>query len=179
MAETSSLDGSTRVAGHWSTSKGILIWVSNGNYDRDETTNSSVEARKRKLRGFRDKASLINPIRHWAESWIVRSISPLGELDEASPTRPMATWSGQFNSPLGELDGPCPLARWRVGLTSRWFVSKVVARSIDWGLGTSIDTLVETSTDYSIGKSIDAFGQALMHRLNVLTKLPRSALALL
>ncbi|KAF2596863.1 hypothetical protein F2Q68_00010488 [Brassica cretica] len=131
MAETSSLDGSTRVAGHWSTSKGILIWVcvsradldqftfflffcpksslsscgnipffsifmiilgnltfifswelnrhsilgldsirivSNGNYDRDETTNSSVEARKRKLRGFRDKASLINPIRHWA-SW--------------------------------------------------------------------------------------------------------------
>uniref|UniRef100_A0A0D3D5S4 Uncharacterized protein n=1 Tax=Brassica oleracea var. oleracea TaxID=109376 RepID=A0A0D3D5S4_BRAOL len=43
--------------------------------------------------------------------------------------------------------------------------------------GISIDTLVEPSTDYSIRISIDAFGQALMHRLNVLTKLPRSALA--
>ncbi|KAF2540203.1 hypothetical protein F2Q68_00031128 [Brassica cretica] len=45
--------------------------------------------------------------------------------------------------------------------------------------GIPIDTLVETSTDYSIRISIDAFGQALMHGLNVLTKLPRSALALL
>ncbi|KAF3531349.1 hypothetical protein DY000_02037315 [Brassica cretica] len=36
-----------------------------------------------------------------------------------------------------------------------------------------------TSTDYSIGISIDALGQALMCRLNVLTKLTRSALALL
>ncbi|KAF3509716.1 hypothetical protein F2Q69_00005797 [Brassica cretica] len=27
MTETSSFDGSTRVAGHWSTSEGILIWV--------------------------------------------------------------------------------------------------------------------------------------------------------
>ncbi|KAF2596870.1 hypothetical protein F2Q68_00010487 [Brassica cretica] len=101
----------------------------------------------------------------------------------------MATWSGQFNSPLGELDGPCPLARWRVGLTSRWSndaclvvdLTQITLRSelLSQIRGTSIDTLVETSTDYSIGKSIDAFGQALMRRLNVLTKLPRSALALL
>ncbi|KAF3538253.1 hypothetical protein F2Q69_00021716 [Brassica cretica] len=41
----------------------------------------------------------------------------------------------------------------------------------------SIDTLVETSTDYSIGISIDALGQALMRGLNMLTKLTRSALA--
>ncbi|KAF2563691.1 hypothetical protein F2Q70_00017548 [Brassica cretica] len=46
-------------------------------------------------------------------------------------------------------------------------------------IGISIDTLVETSTDYSIGISIDALGQALIHGLNMLTKLPRSALALL
>ncbi|KAF3540670.1 hypothetical protein F2Q69_00023122 [Brassica cretica] len=39
----------------------------------------------------------------------------------------------------------------------------------------SIDTLVETSTDYSIGISIDTLGQALMRGLNMLTKLPRSA----
>ena len=51
--------------------------------------------------------------------------------------------------------------------------------SIDDFIGISIDTLVETSTDYSIGISVDAFGQALMRGLNVLTKLPRSALALL
>ncbi|KAF2545124.1 hypothetical protein F2Q70_00021625 [Brassica cretica] len=44
--------------------------------------------------------------------------------------------------------------------------------------GISIDTLVEPSTDYSIGISVDVFGQALMRRLNVLTKLPRSAIAL-
>ena len=48
--------------------------------------------------------------------------------------------------------------------------------SIDYSIGISIDILVETSTDYSIGISIDAFGQALMHGLNMLTKLPRSAL---
>ncbi|KAF3551451.1 hypothetical protein DY000_02004950 [Brassica cretica] len=41
----------------------------------------------------------------------------------------------------------------------------------------SIDTLIETSTDYSIGISIDALGQALMRRLNMLSKLTRSALA--
>ncbi|KAF2571574.1 hypothetical protein F2Q70_00002693 [Brassica cretica] len=41
----------------------------------------------------------------------------------------------------------------------------------------NIDTLVEPSTDYSIRISIDAFDQALMHKLIVLTKLPRSALA--
>ncbi|WZZ61467.1 hypothetical protein YC2023_061574 [Brassica napus] len=40
----------------------------------------------------------------------------------------------------------------------------------------SIDILVETSTDYSIGISIDALSQALMRGLNILTKLPRSAL---
>ena len=51
--------------------------------------------------------------------------------------------------------------------------------SIDYSIGISIDTLVETSTDYSIGISIDALGQALMRGLNMLTKLPRSALALL
>ncbi|KAF2618139.1 hypothetical protein F2Q68_00038561 [Brassica cretica] len=51
--------------------------------------------------------------------------------------------------------------------------------SIDYSIGISIDTLVETSTDFSIGMSIDAFGQALMRGLNMLTKLPRSALALL
>ena len=51
--------------------------------------------------------------------------------------------------------------------------------SIDDSIGISIDTLVETSTDYLIRISIDAFGQALMHGLNVLTKLPRSALVLL
>ncbi|KAF3572273.1 hypothetical protein F2Q69_00058936 [Brassica cretica] len=45
--------------------------------------------------------------------------------------------------------------------------------------GISIDKLVEPSTDYSIGISINAFGHALMRGLNVLTKLPRSALALL
>ncbi|KAF3510774.1 hypothetical protein F2Q69_00006218 [Brassica cretica] len=45
--------------------------------------------------------------------------------------------------------------------------------------GISIDPLVEPSTDHSIGTSIDAFGQAVMCGLNVLTKLPRSALALL
>jgi len=48
--------------------------------------------------------------------------------------------------------------------------------SIDYSIGISIDTLVETSTDYSIGISIDALGQALMRRLNMLAKLPRSAL---
>ncbi|KAF3501008.1 hypothetical protein F2Q69_00042120 [Brassica cretica] len=41
----------------------------------------------------------------------------------------------------------------------------------------NIDTLVEPSTDYSIRISIDTFDQALMHKLIVLTKLPRSALA--
>ena len=51
--------------------------------------------------------------------------------------------------------------------------------SIDDSIGILIDTLVETSTDYSIRISIDAFGQALMRGLNVLTKLPRSALTLL
>ena len=51
--------------------------------------------------------------------------------------------------------------------------------SIDDSIGISIDTFVEPSPDYSIGLSIDAFGQALMRGLNVLTKLPRSALALL
>ncbi|KAF3539296.1 hypothetical protein F2Q69_00021742 [Brassica cretica] len=51
--------------------------------------------------------------------------------------------------------------------------------SIDDSIGISIDTLVELSTNYSIGILIDAFGQALMRGLNVLTKLPRSALALL
>ncbi|KAF3584984.1 hypothetical protein F2Q69_00030249 [Brassica cretica] len=50
--------------------------------------------------------------------------------------------------------------------------------------GISINTLVETSTDYSIGILIYAYGQALMYGLNVwvecvLTKLPRSVLALL
>ncbi|KAF2556072.1 hypothetical protein F2Q68_00014524 [Brassica cretica] len=43
--------------------------------------------------------------------------------------------------------------------------------------GISIDTLVETSTDYSIGISIDALGQPLMRGLNMLTKLPRRGLA--
>ena len=51
--------------------------------------------------------------------------------------------------------------------------------SINDSIGISIDTLVETSTDYSIGISIDAFGQVLTRGLNLLTKLPRSALALL
>ena len=49
--------------------------------------------------------------------------------------------------------------------------------SIDYSIGISIDTLVATSTDYSIGISIDSLGQALMRGLNMLTKLPRSALA--
>ena len=49
--------------------------------------------------------------------------------------------------------------------------------SIDYSIGISIDTLVETSTDYSIGISIDALGQTLMHVLNMLTKVIRSALA--
>ena len=49
--------------------------------------------------------------------------------------------------------------------------------SIDYSIGISIDTLIATSTDYSYGLSIDALGQALMRRLNMLTKLPRSALA--
>ena len=49
--------------------------------------------------------------------------------------------------------------------------------SIDYSIGISIDTLVETSTDYSIIISIDALGQALMRGLNMLTKLPRLALA--
>ena len=49
--------------------------------------------------------------------------------------------------------------------------------SIDDSIGISIDTLVEPSTYYSIGISIDAFGQVLTRGLNVLTKLPRSALA--
>ena len=51
--------------------------------------------------------------------------------------------------------------------------------SIDDSIEISIYTLVEPSTDYLIRISIDAFGQALMRGLNVLTKLPRSALALL
>ena len=59
---------------------------------------------------------------------------------------------------------------------SRFVYSPV---SIDDSIGISIYTLVETSTDYSIGISIDTFGQALGCGLNVLTKLPRSALALL
>ncbi|KAF3516018.1 hypothetical protein DY000_02059892 [Brassica cretica] len=50
----------------------------------------------------------------------------------------------------------------------------LIARFSD---GISIDTLVETSTDYSIGILIDALGQALMHRLNMLTKVARSTLA--
>ena len=49
--------------------------------------------------------------------------------------------------------------------------------SIDYSIGLLIETLVETLTDYSIGISIDALGQALMRGLNMLTKLPRSALA--
>ena len=48
--------------------------------------------------------------------------------------------------------------------------------SIDYSIGISIDTLVETSTDYSIGILIDALGQALIHELNMLTKVTRSAL---
>ena len=51
--------------------------------------------------------------------------------------------------------------------------------SVDDSIGISIDTLVEPSTDYLIRISIDAFGQALTRGLNVLTKLLRSALALL
>ena len=51
--------------------------------------------------------------------------------------------------------------------------------SIDDSIGISIDTLSETSTDYSIRISIDAFGQALMRGLNVLAKLTRSVVALL
>ena len=51
--------------------------------------------------------------------------------------------------------------------------------SIDDYIEISIDTLIETSTDYLIRISIDAFGHALMHRLNVLTKIPRPDLDLL
>ncbi|KAF2534988.1 hypothetical protein F2Q68_00020648 [Brassica cretica] len=61
-------------------------------------------------------------------------------------------------------------------LPSNWNAEPLGSCSV---LGISIDTLVETSTDYSNGVSIDALGQALMRRLNMLTKLPRSALALL
>ncbi|WZZ60397.1 hypothetical protein YC2023_060504 [Brassica napus] len=49
--------------------------------------------------------------------------------------------------------------------------------SIDYSIGISINILVETSTDYSIGISIDALGQALMRGLNMLIKLPTSAIA--
>ncbi|KAF3602314.1 hypothetical protein F2Q69_00035290 [Brassica cretica] len=48
-----------------------------------------------------------------------------------------------------------------------WNSSLLLGRAF---MGISIDTLVETSTDYSIGISIDALGQALMHGLNILTK---------
>ena len=51
--------------------------------------------------------------------------------------------------------------------------------SIDDSIGISIDTISDTSTDYSIRISIDTLGQALMRRLNVLTKLTRSTLSLL
>ena len=51
--------------------------------------------------------------------------------------------------------------------------------SIDDSIWISIDTLFATSIDYSIWISIDTIGQGLMHRLNVLTKLTRSALVLL
>ena len=49
----------------------------------------------------------------------------------------------------------------------------------DDSIGISIDTLVETLTDYLIRISIDAFGLALMHGLNMPTKLPRSSFVLL
>ncbi|KAF3550342.1 hypothetical protein DY000_02006528 [Brassica cretica] len=52
MAETSSFDGSTRVAGHWSTSKGILIWVGISRADSrmdHEKTKSMPENRPRDL----------------------------------------------------------------------------------------------------------------------------------
>ncbi|KAF3536319.1 hypothetical protein F2Q69_00022556 [Brassica cretica] len=49
----------------------------------------------------------------------------------------------------------------------------------DYSIGISINILCETWTDYSIGISIDALGQALMRGLNMLTKLPISALAYL
>ena len=49
--------------------------------------------------------------------------------------------------------------------------------SIDDSIGISIDIIVELSADYSIRILIDGFGQALMHMLIVLTKIPRSALA--
>ena len=48
---------------------------------------------------------------------------------------------------------------------------------IDYSIGISMDTLVETSTYYSVRISIDALGQALMLGLNMLTKPTRSALA--
>ena len=51
--------------------------------------------------------------------------------------------------------------------------------SIDDSIWISIDALFKMSTDYSIWISIDSIGQALMHGLNVLTKLTRSALAFL
>ena len=65
--------------------------------------------------------------------------------------------------------------------TIRLSLSRVVywSVSIDDSIGISIDTLVEPSTDYSIKISMDAFGQALAGRLNVLTKLTISVLALL
>ncbi|KAF3497909.1 hypothetical protein DY000_02052785 [Brassica cretica] len=62
-------------------------------------------------------------------------------------------------------------------------IDDVASPTIDGHFGSrrstriSIDILVETSTDYSIGISIDALGQAIMQRLNMLTKVTRSALA--
>ena len=51
--------------------------------------------------------------------------------------------------------------------------------SIDDSMWISINAFSETSTDYSIGISINVIGQTLMCGLNMLTKLTRSALALL
>ncbi|KAF2619984.1 hypothetical protein F2Q68_00039831 [Brassica cretica] len=60
-----------------------------------------------------------DPTRHWASrKWIIqlaqqrvgfgRSNSPLGELDEARLTPPMASWIYRSKSPLAELDEVCP-----------------------------------------------------------------------
>ncbi|KAF2588950.1 hypothetical protein F2Q70_00038413 [Brassica cretica] len=74
--------------------------------------------------------------------------------------------------------------RWTISVDGRVFSVDggervLVKKTGVWVDGISIDTLVAMSIDYSIGISIDAFGQALMRRLNMLTKLPRSAFALL
>ncbi|KAF2563433.1 hypothetical protein F2Q70_00017342 [Brassica cretica] len=100
---------------------------------------------------------------------------------------PLIGFSGEVKQTAGEVT--LPLYAEGINMSTKFLVvdcdpdvklhvcEQVIARLIDWGFGISIDTLVETSTDYSIGISIDALSQALMRGLNMLTKLPRSALA--